>query len=170
MSAVTEAYRLDTAPGPRDESYELDALPSRIADRIAVTPAGCWEWQGNRCPKGYGYLTWQGRRCAVYRVSYELLTGEDASAAEAMDHLCRNPSCCNPAHVEPVTYAENMRRGIQSFAFRSRCLSGRHELTPDTVMTRPRPGDGRAQCRACHNERRRERRARKRLLGLPAEH
>lgn len=28
-----------------------------------------------------------------------------------LDHLCRNPACCNPSHLEPVTPKENTRRG-----------------------------------------------------------
>lgn len=27
-----------------------------------------------------------------------------------IDHLCRNPGCCNPDHLELVTHAENNRR------------------------------------------------------------
>lgn len=27
-----------------------------------------------------------------------------------LDHLCRQRDCVNPAHLEPVTHAENMRR------------------------------------------------------------
>src|SRR3546814_8231358 len=29
-----------------------------------------------------------------------------------IDHLCRNRACCNPAHMEAVTRAENLRRGV----------------------------------------------------------
>jgi hypothetical protein len=32
--------------------------------------------------------------------------------APILDHLCRNRWCCNPAHLEPVTSAENVRRGL----------------------------------------------------------
>jgi hypothetical protein len=28
-----------------------------------------------------------------------------------LDHLCRNTLCVNPNHLEPVTHAENCRRG-----------------------------------------------------------
>lgn len=28
-----------------------------------------------------------------------------------LDHLCRNPICVNPDHLEPVTHLENVRRG-----------------------------------------------------------
>jgi hypothetical protein len=28
-----------------------------------------------------------------------------------LDHLCRNRACINPAHLEPVTNLENLRRG-----------------------------------------------------------
>lgn len=32
--------------------------------------------------------------------------------ADVLDHLCRNRWCCNPAHLESVTPAENVRRGL----------------------------------------------------------
>lgn len=28
-----------------------------------------------------------------------------------IDHLCRNPACCNPAHLEAVTRSVNALRG-----------------------------------------------------------
>lgn len=128
----------------------LDLLPERIAKRIVVAENGCWEWTGRRTPNGHGFVSWNGRQKPVYRVVHELVTGS-ASNAEDFDHLCRNRSCCNPDHVEGVTHAENMRRGVQSFDTRTHCLSGEHALTPDNVVHR---ADGRRACRACRNTRR----------------
>jgi hypothetical protein len=46
----------------------------------------------------------------AHRAVYEILVGDVADGLD-MDHLCRTPACVNPAHLEPVTHAVNMRRG-----------------------------------------------------------
>lgn len=38
-----------------------------------------------------------------------------------VDHLCNNPKCILPSHLEAVTHAENMRRGVER---RTRCKRG----------------------------------------------
>lgn len=75
---------------------------------------GCWEWTGARQPDGrYDYgMFWDGTRAVrAHRFAYELLVGPIPVGLE-LDHLCRNPPCVNPAHLEPVTHAENIRRGV----------------------------------------------------------
>lgn len=133
----------------------LAAIDARLAGRLTPTPHGCWEWSGSRGHWGHGFVTRRGRRLPVHRYVWTLLVGAIPDGLE-IDHLCRNPPCCNPAHLEPVTHAENMRRGVQSFAFRETCLRGAHAVTPENVITRK---DGRVQCRACKNENQRRRRA-----------
>jgi hypothetical protein len=45
----------------------------------------------------------------VHQLAYQLEKGLVPEGLE-LDHLCRNRTCCNPDHLEPVTRAENMAR------------------------------------------------------------
>ncbi len=71
---------------------------------------GCWIWQGAKISTGYGHLRVQGKNVLSHRYMYEKVKGEIPGGLE-LDHLCRNPLCMNPQHLEPVTHAENCRRG-----------------------------------------------------------
>jgi hypothetical protein len=74
-------------------------------------PYGCWEWTGARC-RGYGMATSHtGKTVGAHRYAYQSLIGPIPEGL-VLDHLCRNPGCVNPGHLEPVTSAENTRRGI----------------------------------------------------------
>jgi hypothetical protein len=66
----------------------------------------------------------------------------------------------NPDHLEPVTHAENIRRGtgpLAENAAKTHCVHG-HEFAGENLYVRP---DGRRQCRACNAEHQRRHHARK---------
>lgn len=72
---------------------------------------GCWEWLRAKAGGGYGRVCINGRLLQAHRVVYEQFVGP-IPAGLHLDHLCRNPGCVNPAHLEPVTCVENIRRGV----------------------------------------------------------
>jgi len=60
----------------------------------------------------YGYARFNiapGQSVHAHRFAYEELVGPIPEGLD-LDHLCRNKTCVNPAHLEPVTRAENVRR------------------------------------------------------------
>jgi len=63
-------------------------------------------------------------------------------------NTCIHRSCINPAHLQLISFAENVRDGSSSFRNRTHCLSGLHELTEDNI------GKGKTQnyCKACLRE------------------
>lgn len=87
-----------------------EQLPTQLQTRIRIdAETGCWLWRVRPNSDGYGSASWQGRRRAAHRLIYELLIGPIPEAL-VLDHLCRVRCCVNPAHLEPVTVAENSRR------------------------------------------------------------
>lgn len=73
-------------------------------------PLGCWPWTASGSRDGYGQFSADGRGVRAHRFAYELLVGPIPEGLQ-LDHLCRNPGCVNPAHLEPVTGWENTMRG-----------------------------------------------------------
>lgn len=99
-----------------------------IVDRGYRTP--CWEWQGERTPDGYPRIWIDNQRHEAHRVYFERHVGTIPDGLQ-LDHLCRNPPCVNPGHLEPVTIGENVRRGrstklTPSTAAAIRSLKGKH--------------------------------------------
>ena len=84
-----------------------------LAKVIRPDSGGCWIWNGFLEKNGYGKFSHGGRREWAHRCSYRLFVG-DIPPGRELDHLCGNPSCVNPAHLEAVTHRENMKRSPHS--------------------------------------------------------
>lgn len=129
---------------------ELDVLTSNVVRN----DAGCILWTGPDNGVGYGRIRFQGRLTYTHRLSYELAVGPIPDGME-IDHLCRNPACLRPDHLEAVTHQENIQRGIRSM--RPTCPYG-HLFTEENTH---RTKDGHRQCRTCAARRSAEARAKR---------
>lgn len=93
--------------------------PKTVLERFSAKvdqrdPDECWPWKG-ALHHGYGRLMVGSRSDnsrhleQAHRISFVLNVGPIPEGKE-IDHLCRNKSCVNPAHLEAVTHAANIRR------------------------------------------------------------
>lgn len=140
------------------------APPIRFWAKVSRGADGeCWNWLGSKNSLGYGRFyvgSINGRSILqpAHRFSYEEAVGP-IPAGLVIDHLCRNHSCVNPNHLEPVTQRENLTRGIGFVGTNARttqCPAG-HAYTPENTSTWTR-SDGRVhrKCRECERTRARD--------------
>lgn len=134
----------------------------RMRARTTETERGCWLWNGKIDSRGYGRSSLNNRSMLAHRAMYTLAVGPIPDGLD-LDHLCFTPRCINPAHLEPVTRAENLarrspnrrRRGPSELS--GFCCRG-HERTDETTYL----WNGVRYCKPCMRINQRASRARRR--------
>ncbi len=114
----------------------------------------CIPWSGAVDRHGYGRKQVGRKWKLAHRVEWERLRGPIPEGL-TIDHLCRNRSCVNVEHMEPVTVRVNVLRGVGATAQNARathCKAG-HPLTQIE-------SSGKRGCRICASARWRAYRAR----------
>lgn len=142
-------------PRGRKSGQSGDRMPIGVYNRLSNLKrfwqyvsinqeTGCWEWTAGRSQRqGYGKFWADGKTGPAHRWLYQRLRGTIDSTL-TLDHLCRNPACVNPLHLEVVTAKENVLRGVgisAQNARKTRCIRG-HKF--DRVNT-----DGSRACNTC---------------------
>lgn len=103
-------HRAEMPKAPKATRHHPVSFEERFWSKVVRDDDGlkCWPWLASTV-HGYGQINRDGRPRMAHRVAYELLVGPIPEGLD-LDHLCRTHCCVNPAHLEPVTRGENVRR------------------------------------------------------------
>ena len=122
------------------------ATTARFWAKVDMT-GDCWMWTACVVRRYGQFGVSNGKRVRSHRYAYEQVVGP-IPAGMQLDHLCRQPLCVRPEHLEPVTARQNTLRGIgptSMNAQKARCIHG-HELTGSNLVVK---ADGTRRCRTC---------------------
>lgn len=122
-------------------------LPSTFWAKVQVAADGCWLWTAALNSRGYPCFGIRGRSQLAHRVAYWTLVAPIPAGME-MDHLCRVPRCVNPAHLEPVTREENLRRAME-VNLPTHCPQGHPYDESNTYVKHRWDGRINRTCRTC---------------------
>jgi hypothetical protein len=148
-----KAWRRNGTPEPL-------APEDRFFRHVTEAENGCWNYASEH-NSGYAlFAINKGTQLTLaHRWSYEHFIA-DIPDGLVIDHLCNNPKCVNPWHLEPVTQKVNCQRGVGSALT---CVNG-HPYDPSNTHVRP---NGHRQCRICRQNT--YRRYQRRLLPVGGE-
>lgn len=133
----------------------MKTIDQRFWEKVDTTAGeGCWQWLAYKSPSGYGTIRINKKNTMAHRQAYELLVNKIPSDM-TVDHLCKNPSCVNPSHMEIVTLSENVIRAkpwekacVASGVVQSSKMSCPKGHSYDNINTYVTP-KGRRDCKEC---------------------
>jgi hypothetical protein len=123
----------------------MTGINARIARHIEIdAETGCWLWQASLTNNGYGRVRVDKCEWKAHRYSFAVHRGPIPEGLD-LDHLCRVRNCVNPDHLEPVTRAENLRRGHFPNSAKVECPQG-HPYSGENLRMNSK---GRRECVTC---------------------
>ena len=118
-----------------------ERLPVRFWAKVEDT-GNCWLWLAS-LRRGYGQFRWGDRIVRPHILTGTLENGP-CPANHMTDHLCREPRCVNPEHLEWVTCKVNLNRSPLHTSGRAHCPQG-HPYNEENTQRR----GGKRYCRIC---------------------
>lgn len=115
---------------------------------------GCWIWKGSfggfdaHEKHAYGRFWFMEKNVMAHRFSYEFIGGKEIQKGNVIDHLCKNPRCVNPNHLESITLYENSIRTSSAYgqnAAKTHCIRN-HPLSGRNLYVAK---NGTRKCKEC---------------------
>lgn len=84
------------------EQNDIDRFHTKYVIDAATN---CWNWTGYLDQKGYGRF-WINKKPYMAHRASAMIHGLDMSG-EVMRHMCNNPRCVNPEHLQTGSHQDN---------------------------------------------------------------
>jgi hypothetical protein len=98
---------------PRRPVMNDEQLEEWFFQQKTIRDNGCWEWNGV-INSGYGQLNVNGKRILAHRYSLQLTLKREIPRGIEVRHICNNPICINPEHLQEGTHIDNMKDMVNS--------------------------------------------------------
>ncbi len=129
-----------------------------IHDEVTWNGTPCWLWTRFRRKYGHGTYYYRNSNVFAHRFTFAWLVHPLPRGKKhgEIDHLCKNPPCCNPLHLEFVPSGINVLRGSNPCAINARkthCINGHLLDEANTYIEIDKNGTVGRKCRICGNAR-----------------
>jgi len=135
----------------------MRSTEDRFWSKVRVgDPNECWPWMAGKVG-GYGRFSGPSRRLVLaHRFAFELLRGP-IPAGRQLHHVCENPGCVNPSHLNPVKPRQHtVKLSPNSIGYKNarktHCPKG-HPLTGSNVTVKKGKGYTGRGCKQCQRDR-----------------